>query len=382
VVGQIALALALLTCSGLLVRSLMLISSVDPGFDHERALLAELELPASSYETDAELIAYWRTALARLEALPGVEAVGLTRGAPLESFIPNGTIYLDEERTEGYAWYGVVSAGYFAALDIPLLQGRLFENSDTVDSPHVAVINRAAAEAFWPGGDPIGRTVRWGGMDVYGDAPLRIVGVVGDAREQSLTNAPTPTVYSNFYQRPARARDGDAVLRSAAPGELVSTVRKELGALDASVPVRFHRLVDSYSGALAKPRFGASLIGFFAVCATLLSAVGLFSAMAYAVSLRTREWGVRLAVGATAGQVRGQVMREALATAGAGGALGLALAVIGGRALETQLFGVSAMDPASFAAAAAVIVAAALAAAWLPARKASATPPMDALRQE
>ena len=382
VAGQIALSLALLTCSGLLVRSLMRVASIDPGFDHERALLAELELPASLYETDAELIAYWRTALARLEGLPGVEAVGLTRGAPLESFIPNGTIYLDEERTEAYAWYGVVSAGYFAALDIPLLQGRLFENSDTVDAPHVAVINRAAAEALWPGRDPIGRTVRWGGMDVYGDAPLRIVGVVGDAREQSLTNAPTPTVYSNFYQRPARARDADAVLRSAAPGDLVSAVRKELEALDASVAVRFHRLADSYTGALAKPRFGASLIGFFAVCATLLSALGLFSAMAYAVSLRTREWGVRLAVGATARDVRSQVMREALATAGAGGALGLALAVIAARALETQLFGISAMDPASFGVAAAVILVAVLAAAWLPARNASSVHPMEALRQE
>ena len=382
VIGQLALALALLTCSGLLVRSLLRIASVDAGFDYERALLAELELPASMYATDNELIAYWRNALERLDALPGVEAVGLTRGAPLESFIPNGTIFLGDEQTEAYAWYGLVSAGYFPALDIPLLQGRLFDGRDTVEAPHVAVINRAAAQAFWPGADPIGETVRWGGMDIYGRAPLRIIGVVGDVREQSLTSEPTPTVYSNFFQRPARARDADVVLRSHDPGGLVGAVREQFEALDASMPVRFQTLSISHAEALARPRFDASVIAFFAACATLLSALGLFSSMAYAVSRRTRELGVRMALGATPRNVQRQVLREALVTAAAGGLLGSALAAISSRVLETQLFGVSATDPAVFGGAAALMLFTALLAGWAPARAASRIDPMDALRQD
>jgi predicted permease len=371
-----------LTCSGLLVRSLLRMTNVDAGFDHTRALLAEFELPMSRYPTDAALLSYWDAALGRFLALPGVEAAGISRAAPLESFIPAGVIFLDGEEREAYASYGLASAGYFTALDIPLLQGRLFDTGDSVDSPHVAVINQAAAEAFWPGADPLGRTVRWAGMDIYSDVPLRVVGVVGNAREQSLTTDPAPTVYSNFFQRPARARDADVLIRATRPGGLVPAVRKELEAMDPTLRFRFQTLSESHSEALAKPRFGASLVTFFAACATLLSSLGLFSSMAYAVSRRTRELGVRMALGAAPRDVRRQVLREALLIAAAGGGIGCVLAAAASRILATQLFGVSATDPATFGAASGLMLLTALVAGWAPAHAASRIDPIEALRQD
>jgi ABC-type antimicrobial peptide transport system permease subunit len=172
------------------------------------------------------------------------------------------------------------------------------------------------------------------------------------------------------------------LLRAEDPAALAAALRKEFEKLDASIPVRFHPMSVSYAGALARPRFGALLITFFAVCATLLAALGLFSSMAYAVRRRTRELGVRLALGARPGDVQRQVLREALVSAAIGGVLGCGLAALAARLLETELFGVSAADPAAFAGSATILFVTALAAAWAPARFASRIDPMEALRQD
>jgi predicted permease len=313
-----------------------------------------------------------------------VEAAGITNEAPLEGSRPDGTFeFLDEPGRKGRAEYGVATAEYFDALRVPLIRGRLFEQTDWANSPHVAVINRTAAERFWPGQDPLGKRLHWAGMDKYDHIPLTVVGVVGDIRHRSLTRQPDPAIYVHLLQRPARARDADIVIRATAdPALLRDAVREEMRQLDALLPVRVQTLRTSYEGTLAQPKFQAQLIGFFALCALLLSSVGLFSAMAYAVSRQTREMGIRLALGATPWSVQRQVLRSALRTAAAGIALGAALSLAAGRLLAEQLFGVTAHDPAVFLLAALALATTGLLAAYLPARRAARLDPMAALREE
>jgi putative ABC transport system permease protein len=384
VAGQFALALAVLSCAGLLTRSLIGLAQTDTGFDFSRALVGETDLPATPYASDAHLTGFWREAIERVQALPGVEAVGVARSAPLDGTYPNGTIELVDDGRKAYAWYGIATTGYFEALDIPLRQGRLFEDRDVPTAPHVAVINQLAAEKLWPGQSPIGRRVRWPGlgMDPYNGAPLTIVGVVGNVRHSSIAVEPVPEIYANFFQRPARARNGDLVVRAAAPAALTAAVKGAIAAIDEGLPVRFHTLESSYVESLAQPRFLAILIGFFAACALLLSAVGLYSSMAYAVSQRTREIGIKLALGGAPEAVRREVVGAAMRIAGFGAIFGALLGIAGGQLIANQLVGVSASDSVTFIGAALVLAVTALLAAHVPARRASRTNPLEALRYE
>jgi predicted permease len=385
VAGQFALAMAVLSCAGLLTKSFVRLMQVDTGFDYSRALVAETDLPATPYGSDAELRAFWRSAIERVTALPGVEAVGVAESAPLDGRYPNGTFeFLDEPERQGYAWHGIATAGFFQALKIPLIHGRLFDDRDSPTAPHAAVINQVAAEKFWPGQNPIGRRVRWlgRGMDRYAPEPLTVVGIIGDVRHESLTVEPVPEIYAHFFQRPSRARNGDLVIRSANPGELTVAVRTEFEALDRVLPVRFHSLESSYRQALAQPRFQAMLIGFFAICALVLSAAGLYSSIAYAVGRRSREIAIRLALGGAPGAVRLEAVWTAMRIAAWGAAFGALLGAAGGQLIANQLFGVSASDPAIFITAALVLAMTALMAAYIPARRASRTNPIEALRYE
>jgi putative ABC transport system permease protein len=385
VVGQFALALAVLSCAGLLTKSFLRLAQVDTGFDYSQALVAETELPETHYASDAALTAFWRNATERVTALPGVEAVGAGLSAPLDGSYPTGTIeFLDEPGRRAGASSAVATPGFFRALQIPLLVGRLFDSSDSPTAPHAAVINELAAERLWPGQNPVGRRVRWldKPTDPYAGEPLTVVGVVGNVRQSSLTGEPVPEIYAHFFQRPSRARNADLVIRSANPSALTAAVRGEFEALDRALPVRFHTLESAYEQSLAQPRFQAVLIGFFAVCALLLSASGLYSSMAYAVSRQTREIGIRLALGGAPGAVRRGVVGTALRVAGAGAAFGTLLGVAGGHMIANQLFGVSARDPGVFAGAGVVLTVTALLAAYVPARRASRTNPIEALRYE
>jgi predicted permease len=384
VVGEFALALSMLICAGLLAKSFVRLLQVDPGFQYEQVMVAETELPAVEYRDDDALRAFWNPLLERLAGLPDVEHAGLGSDTPLEGFTSNGTFqFLDQPDKQGYAWYSIATGGYFRALGIPLIRGRLFDDSDSPSGPHAAIVNEAAARKFWPGDDPIGKRVAWLGMDDYGTAPLTVVGVVGDARDESLKQETHPAVYMNFFQRPARSRDVDLMVKARTDvARLPGLLREELKAADASLPVRIHTLGSIVDNSLAQPRFQMLLFGFFASCAVLLSAVGLFSAIAYTVSRQTREIGIRLALGATPQSVRRHVLRSGMGMTLLGVGIGVFLALGGGRLISTFLFGVQENDVTVYAGAALLLGVAALLACYLPARRASRTDPMEALRYE
>jgi predicted permease len=384
VVGEFALALAMLICAGLVVKSFVRLLQVDPGFRFERVMLAETELPGAEYHQDSDLNAFWAPLLARLAAQPDVEYAGLTNRAPLDGSRANGTFeFVDEPGKTGYAWYGIATKGYFQALQVPLTRGRLFEDSDSLDAPHVAVINETAARKFWPDQDPIGKRVRWAGMDGYDNHVLTVVGVVGDVRHSSLKQDADPEIHAHFFQRPGRARDADLLVSARTDvARLPGLLRAEFESADASLPVRFQHMASVVDAVLLQPRFQMRLFGFFAACALLLSATGLFSAVAYTVSRQTREIGIRLALGATPQSVRRYVLRNGMGMTAAGIVIGIFLALGAGRLVAASLFEVRQTDVTVFAGAALLLAAAALLACYLPARRASRTDPMEALRYE
>jgi putative ABC transport system permease protein len=384
VVGEFALALAMLTCAGLVVKSFVRLLQVDPGFRFERVMLAETELPGAEYRDDHDLNAFWAPLLARLATQPDVEYAGLTNRAPLDGSRANGTFeFVDEPGKTGYAWYGIATKGYFQALNVPLIRGRLFEESDSLNAPHVAVINETAANKFWPNEDPVGKRIRWAGMDSYDDHLLTIVGVVGDVRHSSLKQEADPEINAHFFQRPGRARDADLLVSARTDAaRLPGLLREQFNSADANLPVRMQRLASVVDSVLLQPRFQMRLFGFFAACALLLSAVGLFSTVAYMVSRQTREIGIRLALGATPQSVRRYVLRNGMGMTLAGVVIGVFLALGAGRLIAAFLFEVRQTDVTVFAGAALLLGAAALIACYLPARRASRTDPMEALRYE
>ena len=208
------------------------------------------------------------------------------------------------------------------------------------------------------------------------------MGVIGDTRHRSIRREARPEIYANFFQRPSKSRDADMVLRAAAPATLTKSVRAVYEALDVDLPVRFQTLQVSYDSSIARPKFQAQLIGFFAICALILSAAGLFSSMAYSVNRRRREIGIRLALGATPAVVRRGVLMEALRLAAWGIAFGSLLSLAAGRYIASQLFGVSKSDPVLFGGAALTLALTAIVACYIPARNASRTDPITSLRCE
>jgi len=418
VAAQLAITLVLLTGAGLLGRSLLRVLSVDPGFRTSHIVTMELEVPASQAATmsniaevlkDARPGSFMNALFERLRALPGVEEVGGVSSLPLGetgSCPDGGFLFLDRQpqldvgkpediaRLEhlflttpgGLGDYCVASRGYFKALGIPLLQGRLFDEHDTANAAHVAVISQSLARATWPNQNPIGRTIEFGNMD--GDMRLlTVVGIVGDAHYRSLEKPPEPTVYVDYTQRLRGGRDFTVVMRSAAPPQtLLADARRILRELDPDVAPRFQSFQDVFSDSVATRRFNLTLMAVFAAAALILAAVGLYGVMAYWVSRRTREIGVRMALGAVPGRVLELVLGRAAITIAVGLAAGIAGALILTflltRFVQSLLFGVSADDPVTFAGVALLLAAVAMLATYIPARRAAKVDPMVALRCE
>jgi putative ABC transport system permease protein len=338
--------------------------------------------------------------MARLRAVPGVQRVGGMDAFPLEIEGPsNGTFLILQRPDEvsslqdlqdlarqparsGNAEFRVASAGYFGAMGIPLIRGRLFDERDAPEAPHVALVSASLAGTRWPGEDPIGKLIFFGNMD--GDPrPFTIVGVVGDVHDHGLGAPPRPTFYAYYRQRPRRASEFHiAIVGRGDAATLMTSAGRIARALDPQVPTRLQRIEDVVSGSLAGRRFVLLLLGLFGGLALVLATTGVYGVIAYMASQRTPEIGVRMALGARGADVVRLFLRQGAIFAVAGIVAGLAAALALTRLLGSLLYGIGAADPLSFALTTAVLLAAALVASWIPARRAARLDPMKALRHE
>jgi predicted permease len=397
VATQIAMTVVLLVGAALLGRSLLRVLAVDPGFRTDGIVAMDLALPSSrDPAAKARLSPFYAGVFDRLRAIPGVEAVAAANAVPMDGR-PDGMFLLlapndvpktmaelasrfrDKDRL-GTADYGAVSPAYFRALGIPLVRGRLFDDRDAPDAPHVAVINESLARSRWRDADPIGATLEFGNMD--GDLrPLTVVGVVGDTREYGLERPASPTLYVNLVQRPPFSVT--VVMRSSAdPRGITAAARTILREVAPDVPPRFRTFEQIYAASLRARRFNLTLVAVFAGTALALAAAGIYGVMTYTVTRRRREIGVRMALGASRTQVVRSVLGQGLATTGIGVAAGIAAALVLTRTIESWLFGVRPTDPVTFAAVVGVLALVAILACYVPARRATNADPMEALRQE
>lgn len=398
VAAQIAITLVLVVGAGLLGRSLMKVLEVNPGFRVDKIVTMDVSLPwVEDPKVKAGQAVFYSNLIDRLKQLPGVRKVGATSGLPMDGGLPDGMfllmtqsevpksfdgfeVLMRQKERIGNADFCAASDAYFEVLGIPLIRGRIFDLRDGADSPHVAVISDSLARDRWPGQDPIGHTIEFGNMD--GDLRLlTIVGIVGDVHEYGLDAPPRPTVYVNLFQRP-RAAITVTMLSDADTQLVTSAARGILHDLNPEIPARFRTFSQVYSASLGSRRFNLILIGFFGIAALLLATAGVFGVMAYSVSRRTREIGVRVALGAGYSDVLRMILGQGLRTIFIGVAVGLAGSLALTRTVESLLFGVTATDPLTFAAVILLLVSAALLACYIPARRATRVDPMVALRYE
>ncbi|HKG93548.1 MAG TPA: ABC transporter permease [Gemmatimonadaceae bacterium] len=374
--AEVALAIVLLVAAGLTIRSLTRLLEAQVGYDPERLLTARVTLSAARYSNDSAG-ALWEALVERAAALPGVTGAGVGTCTPVGDNCEGTSIRLLGRPGSFHVGYFVVSPDYFRALRIPLLRGRAFTARDRPGAPPVMIVNQAAARTIWAGDDPLR-------VPVAGDGEtIAVVGVVGDVRYEDIESPARPAIYVPYPQSP-RAR-GTLVLRTAAadPAALAGALRRELRALDPGHAVYdLKTMRERLHDATARSRFSTTLLGAFAAVALLLAAVGIYGVMSLAVAQRTREIGIRMALGAARGRVLSMVLAQAMALAGAGVAAGFAGAVLATRALGAILYGVTPLDPLTYAASGVLLALAAAAAALVPAVRATRVNPLEALRVE
>jgi putative ABC transport system permease protein len=413
VVAQMALTVILLVAAGLLGKSFYRLLQVDPGFRTESAVAIEISLPSTvldkkryqdfmqayqrlkehgiAPDTTVQLGAeeegqrqrlFQEQLLNRLGQLPGVSAVGTISLLPLRGDGPDGTFFINNNpATSGSADFRLASAGYFAAMGIPLLRGRTFDRSDLPNSPHAALISESMAEKYWPNENPIGQAIQFGNMD--GDLRLlHIVGVVGDVHDRGVDAATSPTVYANSLQRPAPSGMSVVVRGRVALAELVPQMRQVVRSLDSQMPVNFKTLNQVFSSSLDQRRFSLVIFGVFGCVALLLAAMGIYGITNYAVTQRTQEIGIRMALGARMSDVLKLVLGNGMSLALIGAVLGVAGAFATTRVLSSLLFGVAPTDLVTFTAVVVVLVVVAFVACYIPARRATKVDPLVALRYE
>lgn len=382
VAGQVALALVLLIGAGLFVQSLRQTLAVDRGYSLERALVASLDIGSGGYG-EAEGLAFFDTLQERIEAQPAVTSAALARLVPVSSGGMRRVVaidgYLPQPGEDMELNFNIVGRNYFATMGIELLRGRGFLASDRDASPPVAVVNETFARRYFGREDAVGRTFRHGGSD--GDL-VRIVGLVRDGKYRSLHESPLPYIYIPLSQN--YVADVNLIVAAAGdPMSVLPLVRAELAQLDRSLPLFGTRTLDQHLGeAVARERTVSRAAAAFGMVALLLAALGIYGLMSFMVARRTREIGTRMALGARPGAVLRLVLGRGAALTMIGLALGLAAALVTTRVMANLLFGVSATEPAIFAAVAAILALVAMLACYVPARRATKVDPMKALREE
>jgi putative ABC transport system permease protein len=381
IVGEVALAITLLAGAGLMLRSVVRLLAVDPGFDPRGLTAARVALPAARYGEGKDQAAFYARLLDRLRAAPGVEAAALASHLPLGG-MNAATDFAIEGRPEPPPGRELntnirsVSPGYFETLRIPVLRGRALQERDTEGAPAVVVVNAALAAAFWPEGGAVGARVRVEGRSA------EVVGITGDLRHDGLDRPPEPEMYLSALQVPFHSMA--VVVRSRqAPEGAAASIRHAVNELDPELPVHSASPMEEFlrTSILAR-RITMLLLGAFAILALGLSAVGLYGVISYSVSRRTGEIGLRMALGARRGEIARMVLVSGMKLVLAGVAVGFAGALALGRLMTGLLFAVGPADPPTYAGIAIVLAAVGVLACWLPARRASAIDPMTALRCE
>jgi putative ABC transport system permease protein len=385
IVAEVALSVVLLTGAGLLVRSLLIVAAVDPGFDPEHVLIANVSLPGGSSGWSSNL---FDSIFARLQSLPGVKDTGAIDS--LFDLGPTGNLGL--RSVEGHApepgkqWtaltWNTVRGDYFQTIGAQLLRGRYFSDQDRLHSPLVAIIDQGAARRYWPGENALGK--RFKGQDRRGqnDDWLTVIGVVRDISTHGLERPPTPHIYE-WYRQSGNATP-DLVVRAAGdPREIAATLHRAIrDAAPAAILSNITTVDRQLSQQLAPRRFQTSLLGLFSLLALLLASVGVYGLMHYSVAQRTREIGIRMALGAKPRSILTMVVRQGLVLVSLGLGAGLALASVAARLLSRLLYGVNPFDPLTLASVFILLLGVALVASIVPARRAASTDPMIALRSE
>jgi putative ABC transport system permease protein len=383
IVAQVAVSFLLLIGAGLTVRSLINLQHVDPGFHPENVLTIQFSLDFSRYTTNEKTLAFWDSLIEKVQALPGVTSVAAAGVFPLDKS-PAFNNQFDIEGQQGndtgkpVAEFNAISPGYLQVLGIPLLSGRNFDGRDRPENTKVAIITQSVAQRHWHDHDPIGRRISFDNGQTW----TQIVGVIGDVHEHGLDAPVSDLIYVPFAQYP---QTGPALMARTQgdPMTIARTVVQRLYEVDPNQPAgRIQSLEQYRADSIAAPRLTANLLGLFALLALAIAAAGIGGVMALAVSQRTHEIGVRMAIGARPAEIVRMILSQGMGLALVGVAIGVAAAFVLTSAVKSFLFGVTPNDPATFLGVAAVLALAALAACYLPARRAAQVDPLRALRTE
>jgi putative ABC transport system permease protein len=379
IIAEVAVSIVLLVGAGLLIRSLWQLQRVDPGFAADQVLAMEVSLPTARYAEGTQMPFYQRLE-ERVRALPGVAAVGAINILPLSNnYNSEGVQIEDHPAPEGQGpapQVRSVTAGYFAAMGIPLIKGRGFDSRDVESAPQVVIISDSMARRYWPGeADVIGKRV------IHRDATRVVAGVVGDVKHLALAEPEVPMMYQPHTQQTSYHTMRLVIRTEAEPGSLARMIRAELSQMDPEVPLsQVATLSSALESTVAAPRMRANLLGLFATLAMILAAIGVYGVVAYMVGQRTQEIGVRRALGAKAADVLLMLIREAMRPVAIGIVIGAAGAYAMTQLLTAMLFEISATDPTTYVAACAVLAVAALVASIVPARRALRVDPITAVR--
>ena len=389
VVSEVALAVVLLVGAGLLIRSFQRLNQVDVGFNPNNLLTMRMALPVPKYAKPEARRAFYDELLQRVDALPGVESAGMITVLPLSfsgmkfSFSVEGRANPSDPNLP-FALYRVVSPDYFRAMGIPLQRGRVFDTRDAKDSTPVMIVNRRLAEQFWPGEDATGKRLKVGPID-SANPWATIVGVVGDVRQTGFYGEQLPEFYVPYAQewRMWMAPKDLVVRTSGDPTALSAAVRQAVWAVDKDQPVSNVQTMDQvFAAAISRERFQMLLLTLFATLALVLACIGLYGVISYMVAQRTHEIGVRMALGAQAGDVLRLVIRQGMVLASVGLTVGIAIGSAVTRVLSDMLYGVSARDPLTFVGVPVLLLLVAFLACYIPARRATRIDPLSALRCE
>jgi putative ABC transport system permease protein len=383
VVSEVALSLVLLVGAGLMILSFLRLLKVNPGFNAKNVVTMELLLPQYKYPERRQQVAFIREALQPIETLPGVRSAGATITLPMV-WQPITTGFTIEGRSTApeevlTANYDAITPNYFLAMGIPLLQGRFFSERDTDKMPRVVIVSEALARKFFPGESPLGKQIRLGGS-----TPREIVGVAGNVRQQALDIESRPHIYEPYMQASAGLNSVNLVLRTLHdPTSLVKPVQNEIFKVDNDQPANLVRMMEQVlANSVAQRRLSMLLLGLFASGALILASVGIYGVIAYTVTQRTHEIGIRIALGAEKSDVLTLFVKRGMVLVITGLVIGLAGSLALTHLLASQLYAVSAIDPLTFFSVALLLAGVALLACYIPARKATKLDPIAALRYE